>query len=424
MKNVFVMGLDELNHLSLRSLPSAEDCVFHQLLTQDELQGGTISVPDLLGAAQRRLDDFPGSVDAIVGYWDFPVPMMVAILCARYGLPSADLEAVVRCEHKYWSRLEQQKAIDEVPAFGLIPATEGATLPAHLGYPVWVKPVKSASSEGAHYVTDDVALAGALAAALPTVDRIGGPFEEILAMVDLPAEVAAAGGRAFIAEEAVTGRQLTVEGFSRHGRVEVYGVVDSMHVPGTQSFLRYQYPSGLPQDVQDHVADLSVRVISHMGLTNSTFNIEYFWDPQTGRVALLEINARHSQSHALLFQLVDGAANHLCMVDLALDRDPRMPHRQGRCAIAAKWFVRRFTDGVVRRVPSQEDVAALEREMPGTTARVVVSPGARLSEQRFEDSYSHVLAQIYTGGRDEDELREQYARYVEGLEFVVDDGAV
>ena len=79
--------------------------------------------------------------------------MMVPILCDRFGLPSKPLVSVVRCEHKYWSRLEQQKVIDEYPGFDLIDVHDpSAKLPQHVTYPAWLKPIKSFSSEGAHRV--------------------------------------------------------------------------------------------------------------------------------------------------------------------------------------------------------------------------------------------------------------------------------
>src|SRR5690625_4118134 len=139
-QNIFVVGLDETNRATLRTLPDAQRFTFRQLLTREELQGGTVSIPEVLDHAQRELDDFPGSIDAIVGYWDFPIPMMVPILCARYGLPSADLEAVVKCEHKYWSRLEQQQVIEEVPGFGVLDLDgDPGALASGGHYPAWHK---------------------------------------------------------------------------------------------------------------------------------------------------------------------------------------------------------------------------------------------------------------------------------------------
>lgn len=197
-------------------MPAAERFEFHQLLTFDELQTGTLSIPGLLEKAQEQLDAFEGSIDAIVGFLDFPASVMVPILCERYGLTSASPEAAVKCEHKYWSRLEQQKVIDEHPAFDLLDLDqEHAVLPSHVSYPVWIKPVISHSSQGAHYVENDAQLQAALGEERGDVDRLGGPFDDIRTLLELPEEIAAVGGRACLVEEAVTGDQFTVEGFSR-----------------------------------------------------------------------------------------------------------------------------------------------------------------------------------------------------------------
>lgn len=421
-ENIFVLGLDELNHEVLSTLPGAADYTFHQLLTIEELQSGTVSVPELLTKAQHQLDSFDGSVDAILGYWDFPVTVMVPILCERYRLPSAELKAVARCEHKYWSRLEQQKVIEEHPAFGLIELDDPeASLPEHVSYPAWIKPIKSTSSEGAYRVEDDAQLREALKEERQVVDRLGGTFDDVLGMIDLPEEIADVGGSACMVEEEASGDMLTVEGFSHRDGVEVYGVIDSYTYEGTSSFLRYQYPSKLRPEIQEKVTEISRRVISSLGLTHSTFNIEYFWDPATQRLNLLEVNPRLSQSHAQLFELVDGRSNHACMIDLALGRHPQAPQERGPFSAAATWFLRRFSDGVVQRAPTAEEVEAIEQKLPGTTVQIDVDEGDRLSEADAEDSYSYVLAEIITAGGDEEEMTETYHQAVAALDFQIDE---
>lgn len=421
-RNVFVLGLDDLNLEALRQVPGADEYTFHQLLTFEQLQGGTVSVPRLLEQAEHQLQSFEGTIDAIVGYWDFPVTVMVPILCERYGLPSADLKAIAACEHKYWSRLEQQKVIEEYPGFGLIDLDDPqASLPQHMSYPAWIKPIKSTSSEGAYRIEDDAELQAALEEERQIVGRLGGTFNDVLAMIDLPEEIADVGGSACMVEEEASGDMLTVEGFSTEDRVEIYGIIDSHTYEGTSSFLRYQYPSKLPQDVQRKIADVSRRVITGIGLRHSTFNIEYFWDPSTDRLNLLEINPRHSQSHAQLFQLVDGRPNHSCMLDLALGREPQPPAEQGRFNTAATWFLRRFADGVVRRVPTAEEIRNIEQKLPGTTIQIEVEPGHRLSEGIAEDSYSFVLAEIFTAGVDEQEMTDTYHQVIDALHFEFED---
>ena len=422
--DVFVMGLDEPNLETLRDAPRLAGCRIHPLLAKDEIwRDDDIPFDDLLARARAELDAFDGQVDAIVGYWDFPVSSLVPILGAERGLRTAPLAAVVTCEHKYWSRLAQRAAIDEVPGFAAIGLDADAprTLPDGLSYPVWVKPIKSSSSELAFRATGDAEFRDATARIRAGVDFFAGPFDKVLARVDPPPEVAAVGGRACLVEEEAAGAQVTVEGYAHDGEPHVYGVVDTVPYPGTSSFQRYQYPSRLPDAVLARLTDLTERVIRHIGLDAVTFNVEFFVDTDTGGVRLLEINPRHSQSHAHLFDHVDGEPNHTCVIELALGRNPEMPHRRGPYAVAAKWFVRSFVaDGVVRRVPTAAEVARAEQAIDGVSVQLNVAEGDRLSELHGEDSYSYELAHVYVGAAGQRDLERKYAEVVHALPFAVD----
>ncbi|MBB4935033.1 biotin carboxylase [Lipingzhangella halophila] len=420
-ENIFVLGLDQINLETLQSLPHLAHYRFHTLLDVDELVGTEeIPLPELLDKAREQLRSFDGTVDAIIGYWDFPVSSMVPLLCAEFGLRSAPLDAVVRCEHKYWSRLTQAEVIDEYPSFGLVRLDEEPSPPEGVGFPMWLKPVKSSSSELAFLVENEEQFDSAARRISGGIDRVGAPFNFVLSHVDLPPEVAAAGGRSCLAEEAAEGMQITVEGYSADGHARVYGVVDAHTYADSPSFLRYQHPTSLPDTVVERLSSISTRVARRMGLDSTTFNIEFFWNPTTGAISLLEINPRHSQSHALLFEMVDGLPNHQIMVDLALGRPPDVPHREGPYDVAAAWFLRRFADGMVRHVPTSEEIARVERTIPGVRVQVEVREGQRLSEKHGQDSYSYELARVYVGADDEAGMREKYAACVEELPFEFD----
>ncbi|MFD5074110.1 acetyl-CoA carboxylase biotin carboxylase subunit family protein [Streptomyces sp. NPDC058371] len=421
-KNVFVIGLDEANVPTLNAAPGAKVLQFHPLLSIDELQGGEVSVPDLIDKAQGVLDAFDGSIDAIVGYWDFPVSTLVPILGERYGTRSTSLESVVKCEHKYWSRLEQQKVTDRHPRFGRVDLeADDPRPPEGVRFPMWIKPALSYSSELAFGVKDMDEFRAAVAQVRKGIARVGRPFEYILDQVDLPPEMDGVGAQVCLAEEAMTGLQVAVEGYVHEGEVTVYGVLDSINYPDTPCFLRHQYPSTLPPPVIRELHDVTERVMRRIGFDSATFSVEYFYDPKTQEIGLLEINPRHSQSHAELFEYVDGVPNHHCMLALALGDDPRMPHREGPYAAAAKWYHRWFTDGVVRDVPSAEDIERIERDIAGVRVDVVPERGQRLSELSQQDSYSYELAHVFTGGSDEKDLREKYDHCVAALGLTFDE---
>lgn len=419
--NVFVLGVDDRNFRILQDTSIAMECEFHPLLRYDDIYKTTINFDGVLAAAKRELDTFDGPVDAIIGFWDFPISSLLPLLRRYCGLPTAGLEEVVRCEHKYWSRLIQQQVIDEYPHFGLVDPEHDEQPPNGLRYPIWVKPVKSFSSILAFGVANDEMFRNALSEIRENISWVGDPFDALLGHVDLPPEIAAVSGRMCLAEEAITGQQLTVEGYRYKGEVVIYGVVDSVHYEHSPSFLRYQYPSSLPESVITRLTDISRRVVEAIGLERSTFNIEYFWDPRTNAIKLLEINPRHSQSHAQLFEEVDGMANHEVMLRLALDRDPDFPHGKGRYGVAAKWFVRRFSDGVVRRHPSPAEIDAIQKLVPGTTIELIAHTGDRLSELQRQDTYSYHLANIHIGAADEEQLKARFEQAVAELSFEIDD---
>ncbi|UGY90293.1 ATP-grasp domain-containing protein [Streptomyces gobiensis] len=423
-RNVFVLGLDHHNHQLLEQLPDAHRYRFHQLLTIEELQlGERIPLAELLDKAQDQLNVFDGSIDAIVGYWDFPVSSMVPMLCERNGLKwHPSLRAIVKCEHKYWSRTEQRKVLDEeCPPFGLVDPDRDESPPTGVRYPMWIKPVKSFDGMLAYRASNLDEFQEALRRIRGGIGRISAAFDVVLDHVELPPEMARIGGNACIAEEALHGKQVTLEGYCYRGQPHVYGAVDSVTYKDIPSFVRFQYPSSLPRSVVGRMASVSKRVIRQLGLDDSTFNIEFFWDPDADSIGLLEVNPRHSQSHAALFRHVDGLPNHHCMLRLAFGRDPRLPHRQGRYSVAAKSFLRCFRDGVVLREPTESEIAAIEQEIPGTTIDLVAHRGDRLSALFDQDSYSYKLANIHIGAVDEAELIAKYHRCEQLLRYQIGD---
>lgn len=419
-KNVFVLGLDDHNHEALRALPGADAYRFLPLLDLAELAQGELDMPAFLAKAERQLESFDGSVDGIIGYWDFPVSSLLPLLCERRGLPHAPLDAIVRCEHKYWSRLEQRAVVpDVVPRFAEVDLDD-TRVPAGLSYPLWVKPVKAFSSQLAFRVTNDEEYEHARERIRDGAGRVGEPFQWVMDQVRLPPEVAEAGGTAGLAEEEAQGQQLTVEGYVHGSTPHIYGVIDSRCYPGTSSFLCYEYPSRQPEEVREQLIELTERVISRMGLDNTAFNVEYFHDPADGSITLLEINPRHSQSHATMFENVDGMANHDAVLRIALGEEPGHSS-EGEYAFAAKWFLRRFRDGFVRSLPSEEEITRIQRQVPGVHIEVTAHQGEWLSELPGQDSYSFELADIFVGASDAEEAERKYRECEHALRFDIQD---
>lgn len=422
MKHVFVIGLTEPDLERLRRIPGAEGLRFHSLFDHDEIRGlEAFPIDELLSEADRRLDESRCEVDAIIGYWDFPVSEMIPILCSSRGLPSASLESVLRCQHKFWSRLEQRRVVPEhTPRFALVRPEDEVSEPP-LPYPFWLKPIRSFRSHLGFRITDRTTFDAALEEIRRDLPRIGDPFDKILGRAELAPEVADVGGTSCIAEELIRGRQCTLEGYAHGGRVHVYGTVDSIRFPNRSSFDRYQYPSRLPPRVKRRMVEIAERFITHVGYDRAPFNMEFFYDRPRDRIHLLEVNTRISHSHTDLFEKVDGVSNQEVSVDLALGLEPRPPHRRGEFRHAAKCFVRRFADGTVTRVPTPEEIQEIEGDIPGTTIHLEVDEGTRLSELPDQDAYSYELAAVFVGAPNRGELLRRYREITSRLAFEFDE---
>ena len=125
-----------------------------------------------------------------------------------------------------------------------------------------------------------------------------------------------------------------------------------------------------------------------------------------------------------MFYKVDGASNHEIMVDLALDREPDFPHRDGEYGCAGKFFVRAFRDGVVTRAPDEQTVAEAKRRHPGLIFQPMVQEGMSLSQLLYQDSYSYYLAILYLGGKNERDLMRKYKDCVDLLDYQITEHGV
>jgi len=422
-KNIFLIGLDSFNREKLEGLPDAGSYRFHGLLRPEDIDGSReYRIADLIERAVAELEAFDGPIDAVVGFSDFPATSMVPILCRRLGLEGPSLEAVLRCEHKYWSRLvlsrEMPEHIPDFVAFDPFDAQALEGITAELAFPFWVKPIKSAGSWLGFRIDGPEHFRHAQSVLQAEIGHMAGPFDVICDHADLPEAVAALPPHACLAEAIISGWQCTVEGGSAAGRIDSHGIVDSIRYPGSSSFFRYQYPSALPEPVQERMIELSRRAIAATGLDRSAFNIEFFWEENSDRIWLLEINPRISQSHSEIFEKVDGASNHAVTLAAALGQAPDFPRRQGDFALGAKIFLRTLSDGVVEAVPDPARLAELARRYPGTIFHPQVEVGMKRSEALIEqDSYSYHLCSLYMGADSEADLLDKYGRLREELGF-------
>jgi len=421
-KIVYFVGLDEFNRETLAGLPQAGECEFRAALTLSEMRDDPdVDVSALVELAAARMAEAPGGPAGVASFFDFPGTVIAAILARRFGLPGPDLESQFKCEHKYWSRLEQQKVVPEnIPTFRAFdPSDEDAYGRLDLVPPFWIKPVKSFRSYLAYAVPDERQFREIMAVCREKGPAITEPFRRVMRAHDMPDELTEM-PESFIAESSIGGAQCTLEGYAFDGRVVIYGVVDSVREADSSSFARYEYPSMLPLEVQHRMMDVTRAVIQQFGYGHGPFNAEFFYDQTNDNVWLLEINPRASQSHADLFLKVHGVSHLSIVVDLALGRKPRPLPREGRWNVAAHFFERAFEPGRVTYVPTRAALDRLARRQPDTRIQIMVEKGMNLGDLANQDSYSFELANVYVGGRDRTDLLDKHDQIMTALQFEIE----
>ncbi len=419
-KKVFVIGLDAFNLGKIQNLPEAQDCDFVPALYFSEIRSSqNISIPDLLKVADKRIKD-AGGIDAVVTWFDFPATLLLPVMAKKYHLQGPTLESVLKCEHKYWSRLEQQKVIPaHIPRFKVFdPHDLSAWDNINFHPPFWVKPVKSYNSYLAYQVNNSAQFEKYMQNVRRNIDFFCHPFNYIQEAFNMPAMYLEM-KETMIAETQVGGYQCTAEGYVYEGEVVVYGFVDSVSHKNISSFCHYLYPSVLPQALQSKMTSIIQKVIPQLGLDNTAFNVEFFCEKETNNIFLLEVNPRMSQSHADIFEKVHGYSHHRIMLHVALNRKPPSLSMNGKFKVAGHFMLRAFKDAWVKKVPDQETVDQLKQKYPGLTLSFNVREGMYLRELREYqlDSYSYVLANLNLGAQSKEELLEQYKDIVNTLDI-------
>jgi ATP-grasp domain len=313
--------------------------------------------------------------EGVVGTKDQSV-LLAALLAERRDLPGPTPEAIVRLQHKPTARSVQQLAAPEAtPRFAVL----DGRVPFET--PFFVKPVVGRLSQNVFRIDDARELRD-----LHEIDRYTTRYAEIAALAG--ADPSHAHG--FLAEELLTGDEVTLEGYVHDGHVTVIGVTDSLKYAGTLSFESFVYPSAQPQERLDELADVTGRVIPRLGFEGGFFNVEFFV-PEAGPAQIIEVNGRIASQFAPLVQGVHGRSTYDALFQLALGGDPAW-HAGAPEGVGVSYCLRVFEDAFVEATPD-----------PEPDLEVLVRPGLFLSEQGVNDAQSYRLAILYGVGETREE---------------------
>jgi len=334
--------------------------------------------------------------------------LAAALVAEELRLPGATPESVLGIQHKLYAREVLQRVAPEANLASVrLNARYGQDIPAGLDYPAFVKPVKAAFSVLAREVRNRDELQAHTRFGrreLWVIRRLVEPFERVLQQ-RLPQ---AGTAHSLMLEEPLPPAtpQYNLDGWVWRGQAHTLGVVDAIMYPGTQSFMRWEYPSRLPAAVAARALAVAQKFLAAIGYTHGFFNMEFFHDPSSDRLAVIEFNPRLASQFADLYRRVQGRDAHAMSLALALGQDPAaLPRTAPTAGAAASQVYRSFDPRASVRMPSPAQQARLAQAFPD--ALLFLYPKTRHSLARdfkWLGSYRHGI--VHLGGRDAGHLRE------------------
>jgi len=387
-----------------------DNSLFKKLLAGVEFQLALEYTPDVYLKKLHELAD-EHAITTLFNAYDYPGCIYTSVLAQERNLLAPSLDAILTCQHKYYSRKAQQKYVPEAtPDFAIV-SKDNHTEIERLSFPFFIKPVKSYLSAFARSVESMQELQRYLESVTISKEFLI-PFDwAIKKYTDFEFD-----GSHFIAEQMLKGRQVTLEGYVFEGDVGLIGIVDSVMMPGTISFERFVYPSLLPQHIQEKMFDISTRFVQGVGLDMSLFNIEFMYDDQTGDVHIIEINPRMSAQFCDLFSMVNGASNYDVLYDIVQGKKPNA-FPGGEFEVSASLVCRQTKDQRVLHAPTPNELKNAQNRFPELRYYPWIGTGDKLSDV-LQDGISYVYCWIHLGAQDHNELNEKYEESKRLLPFL------
>jgi len=347
-------------------------------------------------------------IDGIVSNNEQFGALIAAVLAEKLGLPGNDPRAVITAQHKFYARTHYARIAPEAtPRFAAFPYSVRGRDAFPFDLPCFVKPVKATYSVLARRIDrfDDLKR---LLSFWPfekfIIKRLVKPFNDLMSWyTDCRVDT-----HHMIAEELLEGVQLNLDGYVHEGRVHTLGIIDANMYPGTQAFASFEYPSRIPDEARQRMNALAEKIIAGIGYRHGFFNAEFVWNPDTGRISLIEVNPRMASQLAYLYEGVDGINLYRMNLELALGDAPRLVREAPLFGHAASFALRKFDGKPLAAEPTAEALSQVSRQFPEARLMLYLKRGAALArEMKWLGSYRYAVLNM--GAPTAEDLYRRYA---------------
>ena len=355
----------------------------------------------------KLVKKYRGRIDGVISNNEQFGALIAAVVAQRLGLPGTDPAVIIAAQHKYYARCLQQKIVPEAtPRYAVFPYQLASANDVGLPFPLYVKPVKATYSVLARRVDDFATLQKHLRFnPLETLilHKLVTPFNDLMARYT-PFTIDA---HHLIGEEIMTGVQVNLDGFIHNGKITILGIVDEVMYPGTQAFMRFEYPSRLPAAVLACMEALTETLFNGIDYGYGFFNVELMYQPDTGSLQIVEINPRMASQIVNLYRRVDGYDPYAVLLDLAVGEAPRITMGAGEFGAAASFVFRRFDGREVSRVPKPAQIESVHQRYPDARLMLYLKRGTSLArEMKWLGSYRYAVLNL--GGASAEDLHQRY----------------
>ena len=343
--------------------------------------------------------------------------LVTAMLAERLGLPGTSPKSVIAAQHKFVARRIIAAEVPEASvAFHAFPYTFDSPQEVGLPFPCYVKPVKAAYSVLARRV-DSFAQLQQHMTFHPwekyIIKRLVRPFNDVVRkLTDFNVDA-----HWMLAEELIDGVQVNVDGVAINGAIHILGVVDAVMYPGTDQFMRFEYPTRLPADRTTRVEETAKKIVTALGIDHGLFNVEMRVCRDTGECRLIEVNPRMAAQFSDLYEKVDGINLHEVAMQIATGTAPELTKRSGKYQVATSFVFRKFDGAPLTNPPSHEKLDWLREFDPDAFLAMFVKTGGGLKRE-MKWLGSHHYATLNMGGHTEAHLTEKFETVTRTLGFV------
>lgn len=332
--------------------------------------------------------------------------LAAALLTERLGLPGMSVSGVMNAQHKLLARQILARALPEanIP-FATFPYTVRHADEVGLPFPFFAKPVKAAYSVLARRVESFSDLRQHLRFR-PwekfIIFRLVRPFNDVVARL----AASDINGHHMIGEQIVDGFQVNIDGYVKDNEVTILGIIDAVMYPGTDAFMRWEYPSRLPPEWQQNIRRTSEAVVRALGLDHGLFNVELRVCSHSGECKVIEVNPRMATQFSDMYEMVSGINLHDLAVRLATGEPLPIP-RRARYRVATSFVYRRFDGLAQAQFPGEGERAALRAFDADAHLLTFEKRGNELKrEMKWLQSYRYACLNM--GAQSESELLEKY----------------